>query len=221
MKKLQDLTGARIGLLEVICYAGNQIRPNDPHRYNHYWYCLCDCGNLTKINHFKLTGRKTLSCGCLVGIRNRQMKTTHGFAHSRLSKIKDGMTQRCYNPNHINYLSYGGRGITICEEWKEDPPAFYQWAKTSGYKPDLTIERIDNNKGYNPENCTWIPLADQPKHRRSNRYITFKGETKTLAQWGRDTKIGEDVIRRRLKKGWDLEVALTAPIDSRFSRKKS
>lgn len=121
------------------------------------------------------------------------------------------MRQRCYNPKNKSYKDYGGRGITICEEW-DNYEAFHNWATANGYKRGLTIERINNNDSYSPSNCKWVPQSMQLKNIRNNRYITFNGITKTLADWGRTTGINPRTISSRIDNGWPIEKALTEPV---------
>ena len=127
------------------------------------------------------------------------------------------MKGRCYNPNNNRYKYYGGRGITVCDEWKNDFMAFYDWSITHGWKEGLTIDRIDVNGNYCPENCRWIPLSDQMGNRTNSRYLTFNGETKTLAQWSKISGISSDTISNRLNRGWSVEDALNKPLDNRGS----
>ena len=105
------------------------------------------------------------------------------FAHLRIHETWSGMKSRCMNPNDTRYSDYGGRGITVCDEWKNDFFAFYKWAMANGYSDDLTIDRIDNEKGYSPDNCRWASAQDQARNRRSNINITIGNATKTLAEW--------------------------------------
>lgn len=125
----------------------------------------------------------------------------------RLSNIYRGMKTRCYNKNRKEWERYGGRGITICDEWlisdhrtHKGWNAFKEWALKNGYNDNLTLDRIDNNKGYSPTNCRWVDYQEQANNKRNNHKITFKGETKTIAQWGRELKIDPKIIRQRINK---------------------
>lgn len=125
--------------------------------------------------------------------------------HTRLNKIYEHMKDRCYNPNFHCYNRYGGRGITICKEWLEDYQAFKAWALSHGYSDNLTLDRIDNNKGYYPENCRWISAKEQANNKRNNHLITYKGETKTLVQWAESLGIDRSVLSARINKlGWSI-----------------
>lgn len=113
------------------------------------------------------------------------------------------MKNRCYNPNHIYYKNYGARGITVCDEWKNSYENFYKWACSSGYKKGLTIDRIDNDKGYSPENCRWATRKEQGRNQRTNRKITINGITKLMCEWAEESGISEKNILKRIRRGWN------------------
>ena len=129
----------------------------------------------------------------------------------RIKKIFNHMKDRCYNKNDTRYYDWGGRGIIICKEWLENPDSFVDWAINAGYKQGLSIDRIDNNKGYSPENCRWVTLAENNQNRRSSRYFTINGETKNLQQWCDAYSVPWSMVNKRLELGWDIEKALTTP----------
>lgn len=133
---------------------------------------------------------------------------------SRLNAIYRGMKTRCYNPNHGDYKNYGARGITVCDEWLDKTVVivdgnhgskgwftFRDWALSHGYSDELTLDRIDNNKGYSPNNCRWVDIYVQGNNKRSNHLITYEGEEKTIAQWARQKQINADVLQARVKRG--------------------
>lgn len=130
----------------------------------------------------------------------------------RLRGVWSNMIQRCHNPNNRQYCSYGGRGITVCDEWRNDYPCFREWALKNGYAQGLTIDRIDNNGGYSPQNCRWATYKEQNRNKRSNRNITLNGETKCLSEWAEFFGIGVPIVTRRLNDGWAEEDAFTAPL---------
>jgi hypothetical protein len=137
----------------------------------------------------------------------------------RLYGIWINMKSRCYNPNVKAYARYGGRGITICGEWKNNYRAFDAWARANGYRDDLTIDRIDVNGDYEPSNCRWLTREEQNQNRRNNTVLTFDGERKCLTEWARVQGIGQSVLTNRLKRGWSVEKALTYPVDHRKGRR--
>lgn len=130
--------------------------------------------------------------------------------HSRLNKIYNGMKDRCLNPCSPSYKNYGGRGISICQEWNNFHN-FAEWAKNNGYQDDLTLDRIDVNGNYEPSNCRWITLKEQQNNRTNNHLITYDGETKTLQQWGEKLGIKWTTLYKRLQSGWSVERALKTP----------
>lgn len=138
----------------------------------------------------------------------------------RLRGVWRNMIQRCHNPNHHQYCSYGGRGITVCDEWRNDYSCFREWALKNGYAQGLTIDRIDNNGGYSPQNCRWATYKEQNRNKRSNRNITLNGETKCLSEWAEFFGIGVPLATRRLNDGWAEEDAFTAPLYARKTTQK-
>lgn len=136
---------------------------------------------------------------------------THGLGKTRIYRIWSCMRNRCNNPKHSEYHRYGGRGIAVCSEW-DDVRRFAEWAKENGYADDLTIDRIDNDKGYAPDNCRWIPKREQAANRCTSHLVTSKGETHNLREWAKITGIDEGTLRRRISiLKWDTEKALTTP----------
>jgi hypothetical protein len=160
MPPLKDLTGMRFGRLVVNSYAGK-----DKHRES-LWLCTCDCGKVVTVISCNLRTGNTTSCGCYGRQRKSEANITHGLTGTRLHRIWRAMNTRCYNENFFAYKYYGGRGITICDEWRKDFKAFHDWAMGHGYSDALTIDRIDNNKGYFPDNCRWVTMAEQNKNKR-------------------------------------------------------
>lgn len=172
MGQKTDLTGQRFGRLTVI-----ERVPNTSKYKCVKLRCLCDCGNERIVDRDSLVRGLTRSCGCL---RRESMRINHhvqqcgdenthyrhGKTYTRLYRIWRGMKQRCLNPNYHSFPEYGGRGITICDEWIDDFPQFYEWSIANGYRDDLTIDRMDNDKGYCPTNCRWATRSEQNSNQR-------------------------------------------------------
>lgn len=183
-----NIKGDRYGRLTVLDRAENSKRGRTQ------WLCKCDCGRMTTVTTDRLRGGVTRSCGCLHNEVIARVNYRHGesfhSANTRLYHIWINMRQRCSNPKNGSYMDYGARGITVCQEW-DDYLAFKSWAETHGYSNALTIDRIDNSRGYSPENCRWADHYAQNNNKRCNHAITFSGVTKNLSQWERKLRISK------------------------------
>lgn len=136
----------------------------------------------------------------------------------RLYRVWDGIIQRCCNPNAKNYRNYGGRGIRICNEWRENFSAFEEFCLSNGWEYGLQVDRIDNNKGYSPDNIQFVTRAENLRNKRTNHLITFLGETLCAADWCERFGISGSTLWRRLKSGWSIEDALTKPKQKRTKK---
>ena len=208
MGKIIDLIGQRFGRLTVKSMAGSTGKNR-----NTFWNCICDCGRMKAIDSQSLRRGRTKSCGCLHNELLAKRQEKHGLLaeNNRLYGIWEGMKQRCLNPNRNGFKDYGGRGITVCKEWL-DFYSFYSWAVANGYTEKLTLDRINPNDSYYPNNCRWISAAEQQRNKTNNRLITIKGKTLLLCDWAKNYGIRASVILNRIRSGWTEEEAITTPL---------
>lgn len=204
MGKFVDLTGQKFGRLTVVERAENKGKRTA-------WLCKCDCGNYLKVKGSSLKNGYTKSCGCLKKEMILLRNTTHGESKTRLYRIWNKMKQRTMNPKSSRYHYYGEKGIKVCEEWL-NYETFRDWSLKNGYNDSLTLDRIDVNGDYCPENCHWVDWETQQNNKSNNRMITYNGETKTLAQWAHSANMIPQALATRIKLGWSMEKALTTPV---------
>lgn len=190
--KHTNLMGMRFGKLTVLRSVGR-----DKNR-NIIWECICDCGNKTIVTATHLRNNKTKSCGCYRHDNFVIINTIHGLKNHPLYTVWKGIKQRCYNKNNNAYNHYGGRGIIMCDEWKNDFKAFYDWSIEYGYKNGLSVDRINNNGIYEPNNCRFVTMKEQQRNRRNNHLITYKNNTKTLSEWCEILNLKYHLIRERI-----------------------
>lgn len=211
-----DLTGRKVGRLTVLGRAPDVVQPSGSKKT--MWRCVCECGSVKDIWSHALVSGQTRSCGCLQREVLIERNTTHGYSKTRLDRIYRGMKTRCYNASFPEYNSYGGRGITICDEWLNNPKSFYEWALQNGYRDDLSIDRIDVDANYSPANCRWVDVKTQNNNKSNNIHLTFNGETHTMAEWAEIIGMNYQTLKYRIcRYKWSTEDALTKPIriDSR------
>lgn len=202
-----DLRGQRFGRLVAIQNTGRKTKSG-----NFIWICQCDCGKQTEANTGALKTGQKISCGCYKVDRMSQLNKTHGGRNERLYLVWMDMRRRCNDKKDIQFSNYGARGISVCKEW-EDYANFRKWAEESGYNQDAkvgkcTLDRIDTNKGYSPDNCRWVDMKVQNNNRRNNLLLTYNGKTQTAAQWERELGLYKGSVSRHIRLGWSIERTL-------------
>ena len=202
MRRL-DLTGQSFGRLCCMEHIGQK-------NGHVVWRCLCNCGNMIEVRSNDLRTGKVRSCGCFHDEGNH---TTHGLSRKSIGlyRVWERMKSRCYNPRSSDFKYYGGRGICVCDEWKNFEN-FHAWALCNGYEDGLTIERKNNNGNYKPNNCKWATMKEQGNNKRNNIKITLNGQTKTLGQWADDVGISAQCLRSRLRRGWSEDKTLRVEV---------
>jgi hypothetical protein len=208
--KFLDLTGRRFGRLVTVGHEWEVV--DSGRRRLTRWKCVCDCGTERSIRQRSLIAGITLSCGCFgheQRIKGIKAHAPHGKTNTRAHKAWMEMNRRCHDPKRKAYPDYGGRGISICERWKD----FRNFLEDMGECPDgLTLDRKDTNGNYEPENCRWVTYKVQNNNRRSNRLLEWNGECKTMTAWSEITGIKVGTLWQRLEFGWTIDRALTHPV---------
>lgn len=208
--KLIDLTGETFGRLKVLKYVGNSK-----------WLCQCSCGNQKVIYGKSLKNGRTVSCGCYNLERLRGLP----FVHKRLYAIWGSMIQRTTNSKNPSACNYINRGISVCDEWRNFDN-FCQWALTNGYDEKAkshtcTLDRIDNDKGYEPNNCRWVSSKIQNRNNRRNKIYTYNNKTLCLKDWAFELNLNYSTLRHRIEKGMTFEQAIVKPIEKKFRNKNA
>lgn len=205
----KSLIGRKFGKLTVIEYAG--YKNHKPH-----WKCRCECGNYKTASTYNLKHGHTRSCGCLVkGKEFGQYK--HGLTNHRIYHTYHAMKQRCFNEKSEGYKDYGARGISVCNEWMGEHglEKFYEWSMNNGYSDGLTIDRINVDGDYSPDNCRWADLETQMNNTTRNVRFEYKGESHTCSEWAKILNNGLskiEIYSRIVNLGWDVEKALFTPL---------
>lgn len=200
MATFKDLTGQVFNRLTVLNLQENR---NTGNRYRKYWLCVCECGKEKIVRTDCLLNKQVQSCGCLRIEKSKiNVIKNHKHKHSRtrVYGIWQKMKDRCYNKKVRSYKNYGARGISICEDWLI-PENFISWAKNNGYKDNLTIDRIDNDGNYCPENCRWSDPKQQARNRTTNILVDYKGKTLTLIELSEITGITYSCLNARYHRG--------------------
>ena len=209
MKK-RNLIGERFGKLIVIEECESKKQPSG--QIKTMWLCKCDCGNITKVTSSNLKRGNTKSCGCLHKEKTAKINKKHNLTSTRLYRIWQNMKNRCLNQKIKAYKDYGGRGIKVCEEWLDKQNGFinfYNWAIDNGYTENLTIDRIDNDGNYEPNNCRWATILEQSHNKRNCIKITYNNKTKHISEWAKEYNISRDCLWQRLYVlNWNIEKAL-------------
>ena len=202
MGQFIDLTGQTFGRLTVLerVEAGTK-------RYA-VWLCKCSCGNTKIVRSCHLRSGAVVSCGCYQKEIARKYNSTHKESKTRLYNEWQHMKKRCYWKNYNAYNLYGGKGITVCDEWKNSFVAFKDWALNNGYTDELTLDRIDINKNYEPSNCRWATKYIQSNNRSINRIVEYHGEKGVYEGMCRKLNVNQTTIRSRMKKGYSFEEAV-------------
>lgn len=210
MKPREDLSGRKFNKITAIKPAPDRILPNGRHLT--MWNCVCDCGNTLTIRASDLKSGNVISCGCYRAKNTGEVHRTHGATTGRkatqLYQVWANMLARCKNKKAWAYKYYGAKGVRVCDEWK-DYAEFEKWATENGYAPGLSIDRIDVNGNYCPENCRWATATQQANNQTKNRRIEAFGSARTIAEWACELKIPYDRLYYLLSKnGWSIERAV-------------
>lgn len=212
-KRFINLCGRKFGRLQVLEFIGRRIgrRRNGSSHRSFYWKCLCECGTYRNAMGGNLVKGHIVSCGCFQKELLSANRRTHGLTKTPEYKSWGSMIERCTDPNNSCWGRYGGRGISICPEWRKSFEAFLA---DMGPRPTKThsLDRIDNDGNYEPCNCRWSTMATQSRNKRNNRLLAFKGETLCVADWANRTGLNPCTIYARLDAGWTAERASTAPV---------
>jgi hypothetical protein len=194
---LNSLIGKKFNMLTIVSYKKKG-------KYNcNYFVCKCDCGNTTEIRANHLLHDNQFSCGC---IRTKYTNRTIGNA---IYDTWNRMMHRCYDTKHHKYARYGARGIKLCDEWKNNYDTFYNWAINNGFQLGLSIDRINNDGNYEPSNCRWATRKQQMRNTSRTKYLTYKGETRSMAEWCEILNLNYDKVASRLHRGKTVDQAFS------------
>lgn len=197
-----DMSGMKFGMLTA-------VRPTERRIGNNVgWLCRCDCGNTAIVPTNNLRTGNTKSCGCWKIQRPMKHGSARNSGRTKEYNAWNSMLRRCQNPRHKNFNRYGGRGITVCERWRD----FANFLADMGPRPPgLTLERKDNSSGYSPDNCKWASYSEQNRNTRQSRYVTIGDQTRCLADWAKEVGLSVSTINVRIHRGWSPERAILTP----------
>lgn len=215
-RKAIDITGQRFGRLTVIERVKNTSRKDS------LWLCKCECGNIKEVTYSNLNSGHTKSCGCFrietTSKRNTKTKIKHHLCSDPIYEKWTFMKSRCYYTNNDSYTDYGGRGIVVCDEWIDTENGFinfYNWSINNGWAKDLTLDRIDNNGKYCPENCRWATLKEQANNKRNTVYLEYNDIKLSLSEWAEKLDVPRYILKERRSLGWSDDKIITTPIQHR------
>lgn len=187
-------------------------------KHGRVWNCMCECGTKGQVTTGSLNSGNSKSCGCYgrdaIAQRNKDNRVYRTTKEWDLKERLRLMIQRCHKEYSDCYHNYGGRGIKVCDEWRDKDNgfnSFYKWSLENGYKKELTIDRINNDDDYTPENCRWVTTKKQANNRRSNVYVEVDGETHTIAEWAKIKGLERKTLEWRVRKGWEKEKLFIPP----------
>lgn len=207
-KRAIDVTGKKFNRLTALGPTG-QDRQNQM-----VWLCRCDCGNLTFVSSSNLRIGHTKSCGCLHGEVLSERSVIHNMSGTKIYATWTHLIQRCINPSDAAYDRYGGRGISVCAEWRFSFEDFYACVSGLSHfnERGYTLDRINNDGDYEPSNIRWSTQTEQARNKRNSRYFTYGGKTQTATEWGEQFGLEYKTLLARLNRGWDMERALRTPV---------
>lgn len=209
----RDLTGRRFGRLFVLSFSHAS-------RWHRHWVAACSCGSITTVTAGNIRSGHTKSCGCKK-LEYIPTSRTHGGCGTNLYRIWTHMRERCENPKQKHYRSYGGRGIKVCREWHESFEAFRDWALANSYEHGLTIDRRDNDQGYSPSNCRWVPFLVNARNKSTTRRFAFRSSMMTIPEISELTSIPRTTLWGRISSGMTAEEAVSAKLYQNLSKRRN
>ena len=213
MLNTENFIGKKYGKLKIVSLSYKKQKYTKSGRkdgFLYYFNCICECGNYIDVNLHDLTSSHTQSCGCYQKTQVSKKNKIHGLTTSSIFHIWTSMKQRCLNPNNKAYKNYGGRGITICDDWKNNFITFYDWAMNNGYKENLSIDRIDNDGNYQPDNCRWVTRKEQNRNYRKNINVIYENTEYCLKDLSVKLNINYKYLHKKYKKGMKIEDIISA-----------